>query len=261
MSNSPLIVLTRLSPNCNKPRGSKIDTIAIHCMAGDMTIESCGNWFARTTTQASSNYGIGSDGRIALYVNESDRSWCTSSRAVDSRAITIEVASKSTHPYAVTDAAYESLVKLVIDICQRNNIKEVLWKADKSLMGDVTQQNLVVHRWLANKACPGDYLFNLHYDIAKQANAVLKKPQEEDYLANMTEKQFNDILDAKLKSIVPPTYKFIENIPDWGRPTVQKCLDKKFMSGTGMEGDKVVLNISSDLLRAIVLLDRAGAFD
>lgn len=261
MSNSPLAVYTNLSPNCSKPRKNKIDTIAIHCMAGDMTVESCGNWFARTTTQASSNYGIGSDGRIALYVDENNRSWCTSSAAVDNRAITIEVASKSTHPYAVTDAAYQALIKLVIDICQRNEIKEVRWKANKALMGDVAQQNLVVHRWLANKACPGEYLFNLHSDIMKQANAVLLKPKEEDYLADMTEKQFNDILDAKLKSIAPVTYEFIENVPDWGRPTVQKCLDNGYMVGTGMKDNKPVLNISADLLRTMVLLDRAGAFN
>lgn len=262
MSNSPLSCHTKLSPNCTKPRNKQIDTIAIHCMAGDMTIESCGNWFAKSTTGASSNYGIGSDGRIALYVDEKDRSWCTSSGAVDHRAITIEVASKSTHPYAVTDAAYKSLIALVADICARNNIKQVLWKGDKSLMGDVSKQNLVVHRWTANKACPGDYLYNLHGDIAKQVNLMLTPPkQEEDYLTAMTEERFNAILDAKLASIAPVTYKFFENVPEWGRASVEKCLDKKFMVGTGTENGKAVLNISADLLRTMVLMDRAGLFD
>lgn len=259
MSNSSLISLTRWSPNCNKPRKNAIDTIAIHCMAGDMTIESCGNWFAQSATRASSQYGIGSDGRIGLYVNEAWRSWCTSSAAVDNRAVTIEVASKSTHPYAVTDAAYKSLILLVADICQRNNIKKILWQANKSLMGDVSKQNMVVHRWTANKACPGDYLFTRHYDIMEQVNAILQS--KEDYLATMTEKQFNEILDAKLNGIKPITYKFIEDVPTWGRESVQKLLDKKFMAGTGTEDGKITIDISNDLLRTIVLMDRAGLFN
>lgn len=258
MSNSNLIVFTKLSPNCTKPRTKSIDTIAIHCMAGDMTIESAGNWFAKTSTQASSNYGIGSDGRIAMYVEEKDRSWCTSSGAVDHRAVTIEVASKSVHPYAVTDAAYRSLITLVADICQRNNIKEIKWQANKALMGDVTKQNLVVHRWTANKACPGDYLYTRHYDIMEQVNALLKS--KEDYLATMTEQQFNAILDTRLAAIKPITYKFIEDVPTWGRDSVQKCLDKGFMVGTGIEDGRAVLDISADLLRVIVLNDRAGIY-
>ena len=83
MSNSPLVVYTKLSPNHSGKRTKKIDTITIHCMAGNCSVETCGNLFASSSRQASSNYGIGTDGRIALYVDEANRSWCTSSNAND----------------------------------------------------------------------------------------------------------------------------------------------------------------------------------
>ena len=173
MSNSPLVDFTRISPNKNSPRNNTIDTITIHCTACQVSVERLGEIFAPKTKQASSNYGIGYDGRIGMYVEEKDRSWCTSSKANDNRAITIEVASDSTAPYKVKDAAYRSLILLVADICKRNGIKQLLWKGDKSLIGKPEEQNMTVHRWFANKACPGDYLFNLHSQIAQEVNELL----------------------------------------------------------------------------------------
>lgn len=174
MSNSPLVSYTKISPNKNSPRNHEIDTISIHCVVGQVTVERLGNIFAPSSKKASSNYGVGYDGRIGMYVEEKDRSWCTSSSSNDNRAITIEVASDATHPYAVTDAAYEGLIKLLVDICQRNpGIKRLRWKGDKSLIGRVDQQNMTVHRWFANKACPGDYLYNRHYAIAEEVNRRL----------------------------------------------------------------------------------------
>ena len=126
-TNSKLVEYVKISPNKSAPRNHKIDTITIHCMAGQLSIETCGNVFALTKTKASSNYGIGNDGRMALYVEEKDRSWSSSNSANDNRAVTIEVASDSKHPYAVTDAAYKSLIKLVTDICKRNGIKKLVW--------------------------------------------------------------------------------------------------------------------------------------
>ncbi len=102
-----------------------------------------------------------------------DRSWCSSSGSNDNRAITIECASDTTDPYAVNDKVYAALIDLVTDICRRNGIKELKWKADKSLIGQVEQQNMTVHRWFANKACPGDYLYNCHGQIAAEVNARL----------------------------------------------------------------------------------------
>jgi hypothetical protein len=151
-----------------------IDTISIHCMAGNLSVESCGSLFADSSRKASSNYGIGSDGRIALYVDEANRSWCTSSSSNDNRAITIEVAnSEAKDPWPVSDAAYNALIELLVDICQRNNIKALLWKGDKSLIGQVDKQNMTVHRWFAAKACPGDWLYSRHGKIAEAVNKRL----------------------------------------------------------------------------------------
>lgn len=174
MSNSSLVSYTKISPNKTSPRNHAIDTITIHCVVGQCTVESLGNVFAPTSRQASSNYGIGYDGKIGMYVEEKDRSWCSSNSANDNRAITIEVASDTTHPYKVTDKAYAALIDLCTDICRRNGIKELKWKADKSLIGQVDKQNMTVHRWFANKSCPGDYLYNLHDDIAEAVNKRLK---------------------------------------------------------------------------------------
>lgn len=173
MSNSPLVDYTKLSPNCTKPRNHDIDTITIHCVVGQLSVEAIGKIFAAKSAQASSNYGIGSDGRIGMYVEEKNRSWCSSNRANDHRAVTIEVACDPKHPYAVNDAAYKSLIELVADICKRNNIKKLLWKGDKSLIGKVDKQNMTVHRWFANKACPGEYLYERHGEIAAEVNRRL----------------------------------------------------------------------------------------
>lgn len=174
MSNSTLVDYTLISPNKSSPRNNSIDTISIHCVVGQCSIESLGNIFAPTTRQASSNYGIGSDGRIGMYVEEKDRSWCTSSAENDHRAITIECASDTTDPYAINDAVYKSLIILCADICKRNNIDSLKWQADKTLIGDIDKQNLTVHRWFANKSCPGDYIYNRLGQIASEVNALLQ---------------------------------------------------------------------------------------
>lgn len=173
MSNSSLISYTRISPNKSINRDHKIDTITIHCTAGQCTVESLGEIFASPSAEASSNYGVAMDGKIGMYVEEKDRSWCSSSRSNDNRAVTIEVSSDHYHPYAVNEKAYNSLIVLLADICKRNNIKKLLWKADERLIGDISKQNMTVHRWFANKACPGDYLYNKHYEIADAVNKML----------------------------------------------------------------------------------------
>lgn len=181
MSNSSLATYTKISPNKTSPRNHKIDTITIHCMAGQLSVETCGNVFAPSSRQASSNYGIGPDGRIGIYVEEKDRSWCSSNGANDHRAITIEVASDAKHPYAVKDAAYKSLLNLVTDICKRNGIKKLVWSNSKSDRVNHTNGcNMTVHRDYANKSCPGDYLYNLHGQIAAEVNKRLGASGSED---------------------------------------------------------------------------------
>ena len=152
MSNSSLVVYTKLSPNCNKPRNKPITHIVVHHMAANGSIEALGNLFAQRSRQASSNYGIGSDGRIGMYVEECNRSWCSSSGEIDHKAITIEVANDGGSPnWHVSDKAFESLVALCTDICKRNGIPELKYTGDKS-------GNLHMHKWYAATGCPGPYL-------------------------------------------------------------------------------------------------------
>lgn len=181
-TNSKLISYTKISPNRTKNRNHAIDTISIHCVCGQCSVETLGSIFASPSKEASCNYGIGYDGRIGMYVEEKDRSWCTSSPSNDHRAITIEVASDTKHPYAVNDKAYKALIELLVDICQRNNIKELKWKGDKSLIGQVDKQNMTVHQWFANKSCPGEYLYSRHGKIAAAVNARLgvKEPAKKE---------------------------------------------------------------------------------
>lgn len=174
MSNSALICYSRISPNRSSPRNHAIDTITIHCMAGQLSVETCGNVFAPTSRQASSNYGVGPDGRIGMYVEERDRSWCSSNAANDNRAVTIEVASDPSSPYAVTDKAYEATIRLCADICKRNGIKKLVWSTDKyTRMNHLNGCNMTVHRDYSAKSCPGDYLYSRMGDIANRVNLLL----------------------------------------------------------------------------------------
>lgn len=174
MSNSPLVTYTNITKNKTSPRNHAIDTITIHCIVGQWTAKQGCDYFATTDRECSANYIVGKDGSIGLSVDERDRSWCTSSRENDNRAITIEVASDTEHPYAVTDAAYSALIKLVADICQRNGIKQLVWSTNKvDRVNHVNGCNMTVHRDYANKACPGQYLYERHGAIAAAVNAIL----------------------------------------------------------------------------------------
>ena len=180
-TNSPLVNYTKLSPNHSGLRTHAIDTITIHCVVGQCSVETLGNIFAPTSRQASSNYGVGVDGRIGMYVEEKNRSWCTSSNANDQRAITIEVASDTTEPYAVKDVAFNALIKLVADICKRNGIKQLKWSTNKEeRMNHLNGCNMTVHRDYANKSCPGTYLYNKHGEIAAKVNAILNADSKKE---------------------------------------------------------------------------------
>lgn len=177
MSNSSLVSYTRISPNRTIPRNHAIDRITVHCTAGQSTAVGLGNIFAPVSRRASCNYGIGKDGAIALICPEKDRSWCSSSPANDHRAVTIEVSSDAVHPYKVNDAAYKALLNLLTDICKRNGKNRLVWFGDKtktlSYAPKANEMVMTVHRWFANKACPGDYLYNLHPQIAAEVNRRL----------------------------------------------------------------------------------------
>lgn len=167
MSNSGLVNYTKISPNKTSPRRNKIDRITIHHMAGNLTVETCGNVFAPASRQASSNYGIGSDGRVGMYVEEKDRAWTSSSGANDHRAVTIEVAdNKIGNGWGCSSAAMAKLILLCADICRRNGIKKLTYTGD-------TKGNMTLHKWFASTDCPGAYLESQMPTIASEVNKLL----------------------------------------------------------------------------------------
>ena len=175
MSNSNLVNYTKLSPNYST-RTAKIDTITIHHMAGNLSVESCGNVFAPTSRQASSNYGVGSDGRVGLYVEEKNRAWTSSNRDNDNRAVTIEVANDGGAPdWHVSNKALQATIDLCVDICKRNGIARLNYTGDKS-------GNLTMHKWFASTACPGPYLGGKFPYIAEEVNKRLgsETPKKEE---------------------------------------------------------------------------------
>lgn len=173
MSNSNLVNYTKLSPNFN-PRQSQIRKITIHHMAGNLSVEGCGNLFAPTSRQTSSNYGVGSDGRVGMYVEEHNRAWTSSSPDNDHQAITIEVANDGGAPeWHVSDAALSKTIDLCVDICQRNGITKLVYTGDAS-------GNLTRHDMFAKTNCPGPYLgskFNYIADEVNKRLGVVPAPQ------------------------------------------------------------------------------------
>lgn len=174
-TDSPLVSVKKLiKKNYSSREGSAIDQVSIHSMAGNASVEGCGDWFNNPKCGGSSNYGIGSDGRIGLYIREQYRSWCTSSKAVDKRAVTIEVANiENKEPWRISQKAENSLIDLLADICKRNGIKKLLWKNDKSLVNKVDKQNMVPHCFVYPKECPGKYMLSRYGYYADTVNEIL----------------------------------------------------------------------------------------
>ena len=148
MSNSSLVNYVKLSPNYSSRNGSKITTITIHHVAGNLSVEEIGNVFAHISREASANYGIGSDGRVGLYVEECNRAWTSASYDNDRKSVTIEVANDSGAPnWHVSNKAMAKLIDLCVDICKRNGIKKLNYTGDKT-------GNLTMHKMFAATVCP-----------------------------------------------------------------------------------------------------------
>lgn len=180
-TNSPLVSYTRLSPNNSGKRTHVIDRITPHCVVGQVTVERLGEIFSNKNRQASCQYGIGLDGKIGMYCEEKNRSWCSSSAANDQRSVTIECASDTKSPYAFRDVVYNRLIELCVDICKRNGKNVLLWFGDKNkslaYQPKSNEMVLTVHRWFANKACPGDWLMARMNDLASKVTAQLQGTQ------------------------------------------------------------------------------------
>lgn len=197
-TNSKLVVYKKLSLNHSGKRTHAIDRITPHCVVGQCTAEGLGSWFAKTSTQASSNYGIDKDGRVGLYVEEKNRSWCSSSNANDQRAVTIECASDTKEPYTMNSKVYATLVKLCVDICKRNGKKKLLWISNKSKALNYVPKSdemiLTVHRWFANKSCPGNWLYSRLGKLATEVTKQLAGSATKS--SGLKASSFKDLSDA-----------------------------------------------------------------
>ena len=251
MSNSHLVNYVKRSPNCNAPRNHKIDTITIHHMAGDLTIEQCGALFADPAYQVSSNYGIGTDGRAALYVDEENRSWCTASAENDNRAITIEVANDGGAPdWHVSDKALAKLIDLCTDICKRNGIKKLSYTGDK-------RGNMTLHKWFYPTACPGPYLSGKQTYIANEVNKRLAAPTEKvlDKTGYTLGKKTIGVLalkqmlrEAKAKGLVKQGVKNDEKFGPGTEKAVNELLRKWGCKQNGTAGRNFIKKLGSELL-------------
>lgn len=226
MSNSALVTYKRLSPNCTKPRNHKIDRIVIHHMAGKLTVQQCGAVFASSSRQASSNYGVDSNGKVGMYVEEKNRSWATANAAIDHRAVTIEVAnSKTGGNWPVSAKALKKTIELCADICKRNGIKKLIYTGDKT-------GNLHMHCWYAATSCPGPYLKGKFSYIAKEVNKLLEAETKKTSIAKKTStKSFKvkvSIKDLNIRKgpgtnyaskgfIKPGVYTIVKTDGKWGK--------------------------------------------
>lgn len=203
MANSSLVDYIKISPNSTNPRRSKIKKITIHHMAGNLSVEACGNVFSPASRQASANYGIGSDGRVGLYVEEKNRAWTSSSAENDNQAVTIEVANDVVGGnWHVSDKALAKLIDLCVDICERNGIEKLVFTGD-------AKGNLTMHKYFANTTCPGAYLESKFPYISKEVNERLKNPLKRDLKILVDNKVINSP-DYWLKTA--PTVKYLPEL-------------------------------------------------
>ena len=207
MSNSSLVDYVRISPHSTNPRNDKIRKITIHHMAGNLCVENCGEVFQNRA--ASANYGIGSDGRVGLYVDERNRSWASDSRANDHQAVTIEVAnSEIGGDWPVSDRAYRKLIDLCVDICRRNGIERLTYTGDG-------RGNLTMHQFFAATACPGPYLKARFPQIAAEVNRRLNEQEDDEMLSYAQFKEYMAQYEAEQDGKAEPNWSVKEG--HWGK--------------------------------------------
>lgn len=274
-TNSALATGTTLSPNRTHPRNNEIDTITIHCIVGQVMAKQGCALFQSPSRQASCQYVVGKDGSIELCVEEADRSWCTGGKLAvngitgkmnDHRAVTIEVACEPYHPYAVTNEAYEALIRLVADIAKRNGMGELKWAGDKYLVGKPNQQNMTVHRWFANKACPGQWLYDRMGEIARRANEIndpTNSKEEEEMTKEDVQKMIDDALVEERKR---QYFNTLDDVPESYRPTLRKMMEAGVLKGYDGGADGLVatfedntIRVDETFCRIMTILSRPGA--
>mgnify|MGYP006299295633 CR=1 FL=1 len=252
-TNSSMVSIAKSSPNYTKPRKYLIRKITIHHTGGILSIEALGNWFSKKTTKASSNYGIGGDGRVALYVEEKNRAWTSSSPENDHQAVTYEVCNSTEAPYwKVSDKALETIIALSVDVCLRNpEIKQINGKRGLSWTGN-DKGSLTIHKFFTNTNCPGPYLESKMAWIAEEVNKRLaiafdeKQPEQNNQNGSILKEEGLEM-----------TYNYIDNnMPEWARPTIQKLVDKGLLKGN----KKGELGLNDTMLKIFVINDRAGLY-
>lgn len=231
MSNSPYVSYTKISPHRNSPRNHTIDRISIHCVVGQVTMQSLGEIFQ--IKAASSNYGVDRDGHVGMYVEEKDRSWCSDSPDNDNRAVTIETASDVSEPYAVNAAAYATLLNLCTDICKRNGKKKLLWLGDKAKTLAYTPKSdemvLTVHRWFnPGKSCPGTYLYERQGAIAAEVTRRLSESEEKEE-PDLTEAEAKKIARQEIEAYFGEQAK--KPTADWAQTHVKTVQERGIMNG------------------------------
>lgn len=262
-TNSPLVTYTLLSPNYSNPRKGKIDIITIHCFVGQVTAKRGCQAFQSSGKNASCNYVVGYDGSIGLCVPEKYRSWCSGGKYTvngmtgkdnDHRAITIEVACEPVHPYAVTDAAYKALIRLVADIAQRNGMGKLKWQGNKFLVGKPEVQNMTAHRWFAAKACPGQWLYDRMGEIAQKANDINYPEQQEEDQADMNKKDIEKLVNERVRVALQEERKrnyftTLDDVPECYRETLSRLMDLGAMKGYDGGVDGLVATIGDNTIR------------
>lgn len=272
MGFSPLCTYVRLSPNCTTHRNHAVDRLTPHVFVGHVTVEQglAARRFVNYDGKngSSCNYLIDDYGATGGGVDERDRSWCTSSRENDHRAITVEIASDPKHPYAITQAAYNALLDLFEDCCRRYGKTKLLWLGSKEATLAYKQASdemvLTAHRWFAKKACPGDWLYSRYGEIAKEVTRRLAVPATTNTTTKEEINMDKDELKALIKECVKevmdelnPVYRDIKDVPEYWRPIAQKLLDEEAING-GTERDvcDTDVNLRAETLKAAVIAVR-----
>lgn len=236
--NSKLATVTKLSPNCTKPRNHAIDRLTPHHMAGKLSVESALAWFAKESTQASCNYCIDYEGRIGLCVDEANRPWTTSSRANDNRAITFEVSNigGASEGWPISEKSFEALVALCTDICERYGKTKLLYidNKDKALSYEPKEDEMILtkHEWFANTTCPGPSLGAKFPELAARVTKNLNAEEDDEEMVR---------------------YKTVEEMPKQYRADTQTLIDKGLLRGKGGDAG---LDITEDMARTLIICGR-----
>ena len=172
--------------------------------------------------------------------------WATGSHAYGENWHTIGIhLSGAMDKVQPTEEQIESCAHLVAYLCEKYNIT-------------IDREHIVGHREVNDDtSCPGENLFAKMDLIVSKAAWYAKQDGEEDEEsedADEKEAEWNEDMKKIQREIT--RYNTVEEIPEYAQPTIQKLVDKRLLSGDGES-----LDLSADMIRVFVVLDRNGTFD